>query len=107
MNEVREWSYRPVGFLDDVRRVSDKDWPSPPAAAVVEIVERGLRTDHTTGGSIVVPDQIRVNGMPLLVEPNITIAKLGDREAARVTITLYARRIVVAGENDLEPAPDL
>jgi hypothetical protein len=72
-----------------------------PPAAFIEILERGTATDDTAAGSVVTPDCIRVNGMWLLVEPNIRINDLGDRQAATVTVTLYARRIVVGAEGDL------
>jgi hypothetical protein len=75
-----------------------------PPAALVEILDLGYRTDDTAAGSVIVPDCIRVNGMPLAVAPGIRITPLGGGEAATVTVTLYARRIVIAAEYDLDSA---
>lgn len=75
-----------------------------PPAALTEIIERGRRTDGTAGGSVVVPDEIRVNGQPLLAERGgIRVHEMGlcDGDAARVTVTLFARRVVIAAEHDL------
>jgi hypothetical protein len=79
--------------------------PLPPAA-VIEIVERGLRTDDTAGGSIVVPDEVRINGQALLVaQHGIKIHEMelgGPADVVRVTLTLFARRVVIGAEHDID-----
>lgn len=79
-----------------------------PPAAVVEIIERDRQTDDTVGGSVIVPDEIRINGQPLLVEEGgikVHEMDLGGRgDLARVTVTLLARRVVIAAEHDLKLA---
>jgi hypothetical protein len=76
-----------------------------PAAALVEIFEKGAATDGTTGGSLVIPDQVRINGTPLLVPKDHAVTihemKLRDCDAVCVTMTLFARRVVIAAEKDL------
>jgi hypothetical protein len=78
---------------------------SEPMAAYIEIVERDRATDDTMGGSIIVPNEVRINGTPLLVPAGQTIKvhemTFGNDEAAQVTLTLFARRITIAAEEDL------
>lgn len=75
-----------------------------PSAALIEIVDHGHTTDDTPGGSLILPDQVRINGQPLLVEDgSVRIHEMvfGKNEVARVTLTLFARRIIVAADGDL------
>jgi hypothetical protein len=76
-----------------------------PAAAVIEIVERGRTTDDTTQGSVVVPDEVRINGTPLLTSADHPVhvheIDVTDRDLVCVTLTLFARRVVIAAEGDL------
>jgi hypothetical protein len=76
-----------------------------PTAAVIEIVERARKTDDTLGGSVIVPNEIRINGHPVLVaEGGIKIHEMNlgtNNEAMLVTLTLFARRVVIAAEGDL------
>lgn len=77
-----------------------------PTAAYIEIVEKNTRTTDTMGGSIIIPNEIRINGTPLLVPEGQTIKvhemTFGNNdEAAQVTLTLFARRITIAAEEDL------
>jgi hypothetical protein len=73
--------------------------------AVIEIVERGRATDDTTGGSVIVPDEIRINGQALLSSAEHPIkvheVEIEDRSLVYVTLTLLARRVVIAAEGDL------
>lgn len=75
-------------------------------AAVIEIVERGRATDNTTGGSVIIPDDVRINGQSLLAPDDhpIIVHELTSRgdEYAHVTLTLFARRITIAAEDDLK-----
>lgn len=79
--------------------------PWPARGAVIEIIERGRATDDTTGGSIVVPDEIRINGQALLSSAEHPIkvhdVEIEDRSLVYVTLTLLARRVVIAAEDDL------
>lgn len=76
-----------------------------PAAAVIEIVERGRVTDDTTAGSVLVPDEVRINGTPLLASRDHPVhvheIDMTDRDVVCVTLTLFARRVVIAAEGDL------
>lgn len=76
-----------------------------PQAAVIEIVERGRATDNTPGGSVIVPDDVRINGQSLLIPSDypITVHEITTRadEVAHVTLTLFARRVTIAAEDDL------
>ncbi|MFF0588422.1 hypothetical protein ACFYWD_20895 [Streptomyces sp. NPDC003781] len=79
--------------------------PWPARGAVIEIIERGRATDDTTGGSIVVPDEIRINGQALLASAEHPVkvhdVEIEDRSLVYVTVTLLARRVVIAAEDDL------
>lgn len=75
-------------------------------AAVIEIVELGVSTDGKSGiGTIISPNQIRINGIPLLCSADepIVVEKIStrDRDAVRVTLTLFARRVFIGAEGDL------
>jgi hypothetical protein len=76
-----------------------------PPAAMIEIVERNRITDETAGGSSIIPDQVRINGIPLLVPAGESVKvheiTLGDRDVVCVTLTLFARRVTIAAEGDL------
>ena len=76
-----------------------------PVDAPAEIVERGRATDNTTGGSVIIPDDVRINGQSLLIPADhpITVHQINSRadEYAHVTLTLYARRVTIAAEDDL------
>lgn len=79
--------------------------PGNPTGAVIEIIERGRTTDGTLAGSIITPDEVRINGQPLLIaadEP-ITIHEINVRsgDLVCVTLTLIARRVIIAAEDDL------
>ena len=77
-------------------------------AAVIEIVEKNRTTDDTTGGSVIVPNEVRINGIPLLIPADQQI-KVHDMtfnngrgdEFAWVTLTLFVRRVTIAAEGDL------
>lgn len=79
-----------------------------PTGAIIEIIERGATTsDGSTGESVIVPDEIRINGQALAYsaeEPVIVhqVSALTD-DAVRVTMTLLARRVVIAAESDVAP----
>ncbi|MFJ3839459.1 hypothetical protein ACIPY6_28685 [Streptomyces sp. NPDC090054] len=76
-----------------------------PTGAVIEIIEKGATTDDTTGGSVIVPNEVRINGQPLLAsadDPVIVHAiKSNGDGLVRVTLTLFARRVIFAAEGDL------
>jgi hypothetical protein len=79
--------------------------PYPARGAVIEIVERGRATDETTGGSLIVPNDIRINGQSLLSPRECPVkvheVEFDDSSLVCVTLTLIARRIVIAAEGDL------
>lgn len=84
----------------------DRAASTEPRGAVIEIVEKGRATsDATIGESIITPNDVRINGQSLLAsaeDPVVVheISSSGD-ELVRVTLTLFARRIVIAAEGDL------
>ncbi|WP_329521180.1 hypothetical protein [Spirillospora sp. NBC_01491] len=85
--------------------------PSPAAlnaaAAVIEIVERNQTTDDTPGGSVILPNEVRINGTPILIPDGECIRvhemTFGERndEPFLVTVTMFARRVTIAAEGDL------
>lgn len=80
--------------------------PIGPRGAVIEIIEKGRSTgDATIGDSIITPNDVRINGQSLLAsadDPVIVhqISTAGD-ELVRVTLTLFARRVIIAADGDL------
>lgn len=79
--------------------------PYPARGAVIEIVERGRATDDTTSGSLIVPNDIRINGQSLLSPQECPVKvhemELDDSNLVCVTLTLIARRVVITAEGDL------
>jgi hypothetical protein len=79
--------------------------PTPKStAAVIEIVEKAKTTDDTLAGSVIIPNEVRINGIPLLVtEDGIQVHEMDfpPGDCAKVTLTLIARRVVIAAEGDL------
>jgi transcription elongation factor Elf1 len=105
-----------IETVDEVQRIVDAEEnnraASPrveppmeqPTAAVIEIIERGATTDDTTGGSVVMPNEIRINGHPVASpadKPVIVheMAVTGD-ELVQVTLTLFARRVSIRAGGD-------
>ncbi|MFI7073558.1 hypothetical protein [Micromonospora sediminicola] len=75
-----------------------------PVGAVIEIIERRpqpTNPDHAAG-DVVVPNEIRINGQRLLAPANspVTVHELELREhdAVLVTLTLFAKRVVIGAE---------
>lgn len=106
-NHTTEEKYRRVAELTKSREPSPKQ---EPGGALIEILEKDATTQETGGNSVVVPNEVRINGTPLLVaDKPITIheieipARTGSRasDLAMVTLTLCARRVTIAAEGDL------
>ncbi|MCM8552323.1 hypothetical protein [Streptomyces sp. STCH 565 A] len=79
--------------------------PWPARGAVIEIIERGRATDDSIGGSVIAPDEIRINGQALLSSGDHPVkvhdVEIEDRSLVYVTLTLLARRVTIAAEDDL------
>lgn len=75
-----------------------------PLGAVIEIIERDSTTDDTSGGSVIVPNDVRINGQSLLASADdpVIVHEMSTRgdDIVRVTITLLARRVSIRAEND-------
>lgn len=69
-----------------------------PEAALIEIIERTANPDPR----VIVPNEIRINGIPLLAPADdlVTVHEIstGAHDAVKVTLTLYARRVVIGHE---------
>ena len=76
-----------------------------PSPAVIEIVERNRPATQARSNGIIIPDDIRINGQPLLApaEQPVIVHEITSRadEATMVTLTLFARRVTIAAESDL------
>src|SRR3569832_247861 len=76
-----------------------------PTGAIIEIVEKGATTDETTSGSVIAPNEIRINGQPLLASADDPVVvheiKSNGGDLVRVTLTLFARRVTFAAEGGL------
>lgn len=79
------------------RMPDDRTTPQP---AYIEIIERGRVADD----GIIVPNEIRINGTPLLAPYGQSVKvheiNVNGTDAACVTLTLYARRVVIGAEGD-------
>lgn len=78
----------------------------PPSASVIEIIEPGVTTSEGSG-SVIVPRDVRVNGVSVYTTGGVKVHEMDlsvPNEMATVTLTLPARRIVVAAEGDLQGA---
>jgi hypothetical protein len=77
-----------------------------PTAAVIEIIERGRAADDTLGGSVIVPNEIRINGHPVAAPADKPVIvhemNVASDELVSVTLTLFARRISIRAEGDPE-----
>jgi hypothetical protein len=69
-----------------------------PDAALVEIIERTDDPDP----KVIVPNEVRINGIRLLCpSDDVVVLKetsVNGVEAVQVTLTLYARRVVIGTE---------
>lgn len=79
--------------------------PDGPRGAIIEIIEKGRATsDASTGESIIVPNDVRINGQSLLAsaEDPVIVHEVSTRgdELVRVTLTLFARRVSIRAEDD-------
>lgn len=65
--------------------------------ADIEIIDQG------SGSPVLVPSKVRINGTEVLIPAGarIHIGEITDDEAVTVTLTLFARRVVIATEDDL------
>jgi hypothetical protein len=76
-----------------------------PTACVIEIYQTDPdRTDDTLTGSILFPQKVLINGHPVLTQGSIKINAIEiplGRDLINVTVTLLARRIIVAAEGDM------
>ncbi|MET7429624.1 hypothetical protein ABZT16_11580 [Streptomyces flaveolus] len=79
--------------------------PEGPRGAVIEIIEKGRATsDANIGDSVIVPNDVRINGQSLLAsaEDPVIVHEVSTRadDLVRVTLTLLARRVSIRAEND-------
>jgi hypothetical protein len=75
-----------------------------PRASVVEIIASGREPTEDGGGSIVVPNEVRINGVSVFTTGNgvkINEFTLGD-EMVSVNLTLVVRKLTIAAASDLE-----
>lgn len=111
---VLSWAAAAVGvyvYWDSRRRwqrATRKPTPvktDQPQAAIIEIVERGRTTTDTSAGSVIIPNDVRINGQSLLVPRDSPVIvheiSTAPDEVLNVTLTLFARRITIAAEGDL------
>jgi len=75
--------------------------PPRPTAAEITIVEKRSkpRNPDSFGAELIVPNEVRLNGLPLLVPAgqSVTVHEIGidSSDVVQVTLTLYARRVVI------------
>ncbi|OQQ12975.1 hypothetical protein B0675_39855 [Streptomyces sp. M41(2017)] len=77
---------------------TSKDEAPQRRGADIEIIDR-----HEGAAPILVPSAVRINGVeiPMPAGTKIRVHDISEDEAVTVTLTLFARRIVIAAEDDL------
>lgn len=77
-----------------------------PRGAVIEIIEKRRRSSPPPGGDVIIPNEIRINGQPLLVPADSPVKvheiEVQGNDVVLVTLTLFARRVVIAAEDPEE-----
>lgn len=80
-------------------------------ACDIEIIERTSAANIAAGRGIVVPNEIRINGRPVLAPASNPVfvhgISINAGEFVQVTLTLFARVVHVSQEPDDSPAHDL
>jgi hypothetical protein len=76
-----------------------------PRASVIELVATGHQPAEEGAGSIVVPNEVRINGVSVYT-PKGTVVKINDfglgDSLVTVNLTLVVQRLVIAAEGDLD-----
>ena len=79
-----------------------------PRASVIEIIAKGQQPTEDGAGSIIVPREVRINGVSVFT-PRGTVVKIDDfplgESLVTVNLSLVVRRLVIAADGDLEEAP--
>ena len=74
-----------------------------PRASVVEIIASGYQPTEDGAGSIVVPREVRINGVSVYT-PRGTVVKIDDFQLGEslvtVKLSLVVRRLVIAADGD-------
>ncbi|MFB4265300.1 hypothetical protein [Nonomuraea sp. GTA35] len=77
-----------------------------PRGAVIEIIEKRHSNASLPGGDVIIPNEIRINGQPLLVPADLPVKvheiEVQGHDAVLVTLTVFARRVVIAAEEPKE-----
>lgn len=85
--------------------------PGDLQACDIEIVERTSAANIAAGRGLVFPNEIRINGRPVLAPADHPVFMHGfavnGSEVVQVTLTLFARVVRVSQESNDPPAHDL
>lgn len=86
-------------------KLSGQSPEEPEASAVVmEIVERGRTSDGTIGGSLIMPSEVRINGMPIVTAGGVKVHEMSiqpRKDMVTVTVTLPVRLLIIGAEGDV------
>ena len=77
--------------------------PPPPRAVTMEVVERGREVPENGTGSLILPNEVSINGTPVYTIGGIKVHEMDleiPKGMASVTVTLPVRLLVVGAEND-------
>jgi hypothetical protein len=81
-----------------------------PRASVIELIAPDFIPSEDGAGSIVVPREVRINGVSVLTAGSSGRVLIGDirlgSDLVTVTVTLVARRLVIAADGDLDGLSD-
>lgn len=76
-----------------------------PRASVIEIIAKDFTPDEDGPGSVIIPREVRINGVSVYTADRnngikVSDIRLGD-DMVTVSLTLVARRLVIAADGDL------
>ncbi|MER5750600.1 hypothetical protein [Streptomyces sp. NPDC002088] len=96
------------GWGNPTRCPHDTPERPKPRASVIELIAPDYQPTDDGAGSIIVPREVRINGVPVYTPKDAPVQigdiQLGD-ELVTVTLTLIARRVVIAADGDLGEQP--
>lgn len=97
-----------IGVYSSGIREQYEATPAKPRASVVEIVATGQPPTEDGGGSLIVPREVRINGVSVFT-PRGTVVKIDDfrlgESLVTVHLSLVVRRLVIAADGDLNDEP--
>lgn len=91
--------------IDELEAQQQPDPEDKPRGCDIEILERTHADHFDNGYGAIVPNAVRINGVPTLVSDTpITVHELSGQDVVQVTLTVLARSVHIGAEAIGEPA---